>query len=78
MRNGGNLPEGYDSAKAKSFGMKMISSMVTQLGGKLEVSSNDRETEFAVSFRPDKPQPPTYRSSGGADATGSEGSTRGA
>jgi two-component sensor histidine kinase len=76
VRNGGTLPEGYD--RATGFGMKMISSMVTQLNGKLEVSSANGETEFAVSFRPDTAQRPMYDSSGRRDARSGEVSNTGA
>jgi two-component sensor histidine kinase len=76
VRNGGTLPEGYD--RATGFGMKMISSMVTQLNGKLEVSSANGETEFAVSFRPDTVQRPMYDSSGRRDARSGEVSNTGA
>jgi hypothetical protein len=58
--------------------MKMISSMVTQLNGKLEVSSANGETEFAVSFRPDTAQRPMYDSSGRRDARSGEVSNTGA
>jgi two-component sensor histidine kinase len=63
VRNDGSLPEGY-MAESKGFGMKMISSMVSQLCGNLDVSSTDGKTEFVVSFRPAAPGPSIGRSSG--------------
>jgi two-component sensor histidine kinase len=58
VRNRGVLRQGYDQVDNTGFGLRMISSMVTQLRGKLEVSSNDGETEFAVTFQPEAPKSP--------------------
>lgn len=51
VANKGNLPEGFDRA-ADGFGMKMISAMVQQLRGNLEITSAGGTTEFAVTFTP--------------------------
>lgn len=63
VRNRGGLPEGYKEKEKGGFGLKMISAMVNQLHGKLEVTSDGRETEFAVTFQPDSPKPSTYTGS---------------
>lgn len=49
--NKGSLPEGFNSASG-GFGMKMISAMVQQLRGNLEITSTGNNTEFAVTFKP--------------------------
>ena len=51
VRNQGKLPEGYGK-ESKGFGTKMISSMVSQLRGTLEVTSTDGQTEVVVIFQP--------------------------
>jgi two-component sensor histidine kinase len=47
--------KGFGTVGSKGFGTKMISSMVTQLRGTLEVLSADGQTEFAVTFRAGAP-----------------------
>lgn len=59
VRNRGVLRQGGEQVGHKGFGLKMIASMVTQLRGEFEVSSNDGETEFAVVFQPEPPKPST-------------------
>jgi two-component sensor histidine kinase len=54
VRNEGSWP-GESRAAPKGFGTRMISAMVCQLRGTLEVSSADGRTEFAVTFRPGAP-----------------------
>lgn len=54
VRNKGILPKAFEVA-AKGFGMKMISSMVSQLDGQLEITCVDGTTEFAVTFQPSAP-----------------------
>jgi two-component sensor histidine kinase len=62
VRSEGSLPgeslvgsKGFGTVGSKGFGTKMISSMVTQLRGTLEVLSADGQTEFAVTFRAGAP-----------------------
>lgn len=57
VRNKGVMPKGFE-ATGKGFGMKMISSMVSQLDGKLEVTCVDGTTEIAVTFQPSAPTGP--------------------
>jgi two-component sensor histidine kinase len=54
VRNEGSWPA-ESRAAPKGFGTRMISAMVSQLRGTLEVSSADGRTEFAVTFRPGAP-----------------------
>jgi two-component sensor histidine kinase len=51
VHSAGSLPEERRAA-THGFGMKMVSTMVEQLHGKLEVTSQNGRTEFAVTFRP--------------------------
>jgi two-component sensor histidine kinase len=53
VRSEGSLPE-EGRSESKGFGTTMISSMVSQLHGTLEVSSSDGHTEFAVAFRAER------------------------
>jgi two-component sensor histidine kinase len=53
VRSEGSLPE-EGRAESKGFGTTMISSMVSQLQGALEVSSSGGHTEFAVVFRAER------------------------
>jgi two-component sensor histidine kinase len=57
VRNRGSLPPGYDPGTTKGFGMRMVRSTVTQLGGRFEAASMGDETEFAVTFKPTVTQP---------------------
>jgi two-component sensor histidine kinase len=50
----GDLPTDYDR-RERGFGMKMVSSMVDELQGTLEVVSADHRTSFVVSFSPSNP-----------------------
>jgi two-component sensor histidine kinase len=58
VRNRGTLPTGYRPEASRGFGMRMVTSMVGQLGGRLEAASMAGETEFAVTFQPKVEQPP--------------------
>jgi two-component sensor histidine kinase len=53
VENEGDLPQDYRT-RSKGFGTTMISSMVSQLRGTLEVTSVDGKTLFAITFRPGK------------------------
>src|SRR5215212_9332683 len=57
VRNQGTLPAGYRPESSRGFGMRMVTSMVDQLGGRLETASMAGETEFAVTFQPKIQQP---------------------
>jgi two-component sensor histidine kinase len=57
VRNLGSLPTGYRPESSRGFGMRMVISMVDQLGGRLEAASMAGETEFAVTFQPKIEQP---------------------
>jgi two-component sensor histidine kinase len=58
VRNRGTLPTGYRPEASRGFGMRMVTSMVGQLEGRLEAASMAGETEFAVTFRPKIEQSP--------------------
>jgi two-component system, sensor histidine kinase PdtaS len=57
LDDGTGLPAGFDPAQSKGLGMKIISSQVKQIGGKLHIVSgeNGRGARFTVTFRPPKP-----------------------
>ena len=50
--DGPGLPAGFDPAKSKGLGMKIVLSLVKQIGGELHISSGDngRGTCFRVTF----------------------------
>jgi two-component sensor histidine kinase len=50
--DGPGLPAGFDPAGTKSLGMKIISSLVRQIGGKLQTAAgeNGRGARFTVTF----------------------------
>jgi two-component system, sensor histidine kinase PdtaS len=50
--DGPGLPAGFDPASSKGLGMKIISSLVTQLGGELQIAhgKNGRGACFRVTF----------------------------
>jgi two-component sensor histidine kinase len=52
LDDGPGLPAGFDPAASKGFGMKIISTLVKQIGGKLQIASgdNDRGARFTVTF----------------------------
>jgi two-component system, sensor histidine kinase PdtaS len=54
--NGPGLPAGFDPAGSKGLGMKIVLSLVKQIGGELHVSpgENGRGTRFTVAFRSPK------------------------
>lgn len=57
LDDGRGLPEGFDPAKSKGLGMKIVLSLVKQIGGTLHFSAGDhgRGTRFMVTFSaPDK------------------------
>jgi two-component sensor histidine kinase len=54
VRNEGSWPAGF-RMEPDRFGTKMISSLVAQLRGTLDVSSADGQTEFAITFWPTGP-----------------------
>ena len=49
---GAGLPPGFDPAKSKGLGMRIIKSLVQQIGGELRFSAgdNNRGTRFTVAF----------------------------
>jgi two-component system, sensor histidine kinase PdtaS len=49
---GPGLPTGFDPAQSKGLGMKIIGSLVTQIGGKLQIAPgrNDRGARFTITF----------------------------
>jgi hypothetical protein len=49
---GPGLPEGFDPADSKGLGMKIIASLVKQIGGKLQVAPGEdgRGARFTVIF----------------------------
>jgi two-component sensor histidine kinase len=47
--NGIGLPRNLDLEKTESLGMRLINSLVSQLDGKLEVTSNNG-TKFKIIF----------------------------
>ncbi len=50
--DGPGLPEGFDPAAGKGLGMRIIRSLVKQIGGELRIGRNDRNqgTQFTVLF----------------------------
>ena len=52
VSNEGFLPEGFDTATCNGFGMKIVRSLVEQIGGELRASRGDQEegTRFTVLF----------------------------
>jgi two-component sensor histidine kinase len=52
LDDGPGLPAGFDPAESKGLGMKIISSLVKQIGGKLQIApgANDRGAGFTVTF----------------------------
>ena len=50
--DGPGLPEGFDPAAGKGLGMRIIQSLVKQIGGELQIGRNDRNqgTRFTVLF----------------------------
>jgi two-component system, sensor histidine kinase PdtaS len=49
---GPGLPEGFDPAGTKGIGMKLVSALIRQIGGELQISrgENDQGTRFTVLF----------------------------
>ena len=52
LDDGPGLPDGFDPAKSKGLGMKIVLSLVKQIGGALHFSAGDdgRGTRFTVTF----------------------------
>jgi two-component sensor histidine kinase len=52
LDDGPGLPAGFDPARSKGLGMKIISSLVKQIGGKLQIvlGANGHGAGFAVTF----------------------------
>jgi two-component system, sensor histidine kinase PdtaS len=52
LDDGPGLPAGFDPAKSKGLGMKIVLSLVNQIGGELHISSGDggRGTRFTITF----------------------------
>ena len=50
--DGPGLPEGFDPAASKKMGMRIIQSLVKQIGGELRIGRGDRNqgTRFTVLF----------------------------
>ena len=50
--DGPGLPEGFDPAGTKGIGMKLVSALIRQIGGELQISrgENDQGTRFTVLF----------------------------
>ena len=52
LDNGPGLPEGFDPANGKGLGMKIVQSLVKQIGGELQVADGDggHGARFTVTF----------------------------
>jgi two-component sensor histidine kinase len=50
--DGPGLPEGFNPTKTNGLGMKLISSLVRQIGGQLQIARGDngKGTQFTVLF----------------------------
>ncbi|MET0710162.1 MAG: hypothetical protein ABWY82_25455, partial [Tardiphaga sp.] len=50
--DGPGLPAGFDPAKSKGLGMKIILALVKQIGGELHIlpGDNRREARFTITF----------------------------
>ena len=48
--NGVGLPDGFDIAGSKGFGIKIVDSLVKQLSGRLSIIEQDRGTGFLITF----------------------------
>ena len=61
--DGPGLPEGSDPARSKGLGMKIIATLVKQIGAALEIAPGDggRGTRFTVKFSPPFPVERTCR-----------------
>ena len=55
--DGPGLPEGFDPARSKGLGMKIIAALVKQIGGALHIAPGDEGhgTRFTIKFRPPLP-----------------------
>jgi two-component sensor histidine kinase len=63
--DGPGLPEGFDPSRSKGLGMKIVATLVRQIGGALQIGPGDegQGTRFVVKFSPPLPD---GRSSHGA------------
>lgn len=50
--DGGGLPPGFDPAKSKSLGLRIVRAMAQQLGGKFEMAREDGWTVCRLSYAP--------------------------
>jgi two-component sensor histidine kinase len=55
--DGPGLPAGFDPAKTKGLGMKIIASLVKQIGGELKIAPAEtgHGARFTVTFRCPRP-----------------------
>jgi two-component system, sensor histidine kinase PdtaS len=55
--DGPGLPEGFDPARSKGLGMKIIATLVKQIGGALQIAPGDEGygARFTIKFRPPVP-----------------------
>lgn len=53
MDDGPGLPDGFDPAAAKGFGMTLISALTRQIGGEFQIAkgAQDQGTRFSISFQ---------------------------
>jgi two-component sensor histidine kinase len=47
---GKGLPEGFDLSETESFGMQLVTDLVKQLEGSIELRRKDIGSEFVVKF----------------------------
>jgi len=47
---GEGVPEGFDFKQTESFGMQLVTDLVTQLEGNIEFNRKDQGTEFVIKF----------------------------
>jgi two-component sensor histidine kinase len=47
---GKGLPKQFDIRKTESFGMQLVTDLVTQLGGTIELKRHDAGSEFVIRF----------------------------
>jgi len=52
LDDGPGLPAGFDPSASKGLGMKIVASLVKQIGGQLQIATgeNDRGAQFVVAF----------------------------
>src|SRR5665213_351229 len=54
LDDGPGLPVGFDPSASKGLGMKIVASLLKQIGGQLQITTgeNDRGAQFVVAFGP--------------------------